>query len=85
MCGDCQGMDAAALKPLEAALAEWVKDYPAHVKARAAGEGLGGRGPRRDAARAGVGGLEEQVRPVTNFVQACPYLDPVPEGQRRVT
>ena len=72
---NAQEMDDTELKPMEMALTEWVKDEPAHVKARAA----------EDAARAGVGGLEEQVRPVTNFVQACPYLDPVPEGQRRVT
>lgn len=63
---DAQGLDATDLKPLETALAEWVKDSPAHFKAQAAAEGARAA---KDAARAVVGGLEKQVRPITNFIQ----------------
>lgn len=60
---DAQGLDPTDLKPLETALAEWQKDYPAHVKAQAAAEGAR---QAKDVARAA---LEKEVRPITNFVQ----------------
>lgn len=60
---EANGLDPTDLKPLETALAEWVKDYPAHVKAQAAAEGA------RQAKDRARGGLEKQVRPITNFIQ----------------
>lgn len=63
---DAQGLDATDLKPLEAALAEWNKDYPAHVAAQAKAEGAR---QNKDAARRE---LERQVRPIANFIQTYP-------------
>jgi hypothetical protein len=60
---DAQGLDPTDLKPLETALAEWDKDYPAHVKAQAAAEGAR---QAKDAARKA---LEREIRPITNFIQ----------------
>lgn len=59
-----QGLDPADLDPLKAALAEWNKDYPAHVAAQQKAEGARAA---KDGARAA---LEREIRPVTNFVQA---------------
>ena len=61
---DANGLDPTDLKPLETALAEWVKDYPAHVRAQAAAEAAR---QSKDAARRG---LEREVRPITNFIQS---------------
>lgn len=61
---DAQGFDPTDLKPLETALENWNKDYPAHVAAQQRAEGAR---QAKDAARAA---LEKEVRPVTNFVQA---------------
>lgn len=58
------GMDVAELAALKAALDDWNAAYPAHVAAQSAAEGAR---QAKDAARAA---LEQQVRPVTNFVQA---------------
>jgi len=63
---DAQGLDANDLKPLETALAEWAKDYPAHVAAQAQAEGAR---QTKDAARRE---LERQVRPIANFIQTYP-------------
>ena len=60
---DTQGLDPTDLKPLETALAEWQKDYPAHVAAQQKAEGARAA---KDEARAA---LEKEIRPVTNFVQ----------------
>ncbi len=61
-----QGFDPGELLPLKDALSAWVAAYAAHVKAQAAAEGAK---QAKDAARAA---LEQQIRPVTNFVQANP-------------
>lgn len=58
-----QGLDPTDLKPLQTALAEWQKDYPAHVTAQQKAEGAR---QAKDEARAA---LEKEIRPVTNFVQ----------------
>lgn len=63
---EAQGLDTSELKPLETALAEWDKDYPAHVKAQAAAEGAR---QAKDAARKA---LEREIRPITNFIQGYP-------------
>ena len=60
---EAQGLDVSELKPLETALAEWQKDYPAHVTAQQKAEGARAA---KDVARAA---LEKEVRPITNFVQ----------------
>lgn len=60
------GLDGNDLKPLQIAAAEWQKAYPAHVAAQAAAEAAR---QAKDAARAA---LQEQVRPITNFVQSYP-------------
>jgi hypothetical protein len=60
------GQDPAGLKPLENALAEWQKDYPAHVSAQQQAERAR---QAKDAARAA---LERAVRPITSFVQTYP-------------
>ncbi len=61
-----QGLDNTDLKPLELALTQWQKDYPAHVAAQAAADSARAA---KDAARAA---LEREVRPITNFVQSYP-------------
>jgi len=57
------GFDDSELKPLKDALAEWNKDYPAHVSAQQKAEGAR---QAKDVSRAA---LERAVRPITNFVQ----------------
>ena len=57
------GFDDSELKPLKDALATWAAAFPAHVAAQASAEGAR---QAKDAARAG---LENQVRPITNFIQ----------------
>ncbi|MBS0190565.1 MAG: hypothetical protein JSR52_05390 [Planctomycetes bacterium] len=63
---DAQGLDPTDLKPLETALAEWNKDYPAHVAAQNAAEAA------RQSKDAAKRGLERQIRPITAFVQSYP-------------
>lgn len=63
---ETQELDPNGLKPLEAALVAWQKDYPAHVAAQQEAEGAR---QAKDAARAA---LEKEVRPITNFVQGFP-------------
>lgn len=58
-----QGLDPDLLLPLKKALQDWQEAYPAHIAAQAAAEGA------RAAKQAARIALEEQVRPVTNFVQ----------------
>ena len=58
-----QGLDPADLDPLKDALAEWNKDFPAHIAAQQKAEGARAA---KDEARAA---LEKEIRPVTNFVQ----------------
>lgn len=60
---EAQGLDVTELKPLEEAIAEWNKDYPAHVAAQQKAEGA--RAAKQNARVA----LEAEIRPVTNFVQ----------------
>ena len=63
---DAQGLDETDLKPLETALAEWAKDYPAHVAAQQRAEGARAA---KDAARTA---LEREIRPIANFIQTYP-------------
>lgn len=60
---EAQGLDVSELKPLEEAIAEWNKDFPAHVAAQQKAEGA--RAAKQNARLA----LEREVRPITNFVQ----------------
>lgn len=76
---DDNGFDPTDLKPLETALAEWNKDYPAHVKAQAAAEGAR---QAKDAARVA---LEKEVRPVTNFVQGYPKTTNADRAEMGIT
>lgn len=57
------GFDENELKPLKDALGDWSLAYAAHVKAQAAAQGAK---QAKDAARAA---LEQEVRPITNFIQ----------------
>lgn len=61
-----QGLDDSELKPLKEALAQWDKDYPAHVAAQQRAEGARAA---KDAARAA---LEGEIRPIANFIQTYP-------------
>lgn len=63
---EAQGLDPTDLKPLETAVAEWNKDYPAHVAAQNAAEAAR---QNKDAAKRA---LEAAIRPVTAFVQSYP-------------
>lgn len=63
---DTQGLDPTDLKPLEQALADWNKDYPAHVAAQNAAEAAR---QNKDAAKRE---LERQIRPISAFVQSYP-------------
>ncbi|MBS0196499.1 MAG: hypothetical protein JSR77_07055 [Planctomycetes bacterium] len=63
---DAQGLDPADLAALKDAWVAWQEAYPRHVAAQAAAESARAA---KDAARAA---LEQQVRPVTNFVQGYP-------------
>ncbi len=60
---EAQGLDVSELKLLETAIAEWNKDYPAHVAAQQKAEGA------RAAKQTARVALEAEIRPVTNFVQ----------------
>jgi hypothetical protein len=57
------GLDDSELKPLKEALSRWSAAYPAHVAAQQRAEGAR---QAKDQARAE---LEQEIRPVTNFVQ----------------
>jgi len=61
-----EGLVETDLKPLETSLAQWQKDYPAHVRAQNAAEASR---QSKDAARAA---LEGEVRPLANFIQTYP-------------
>ena len=63
---DAQGLDPTDLKPLETALAEWNKDYPAHVAAQNKAEAA------RQSKDAAKRDLERQIRPISAFVQSYP-------------
>jgi hypothetical protein len=63
---DAQGLDPALLKPLEEALAAWKSAYPAHVAAQNAAQAATSA---KDAAKRA---LEEQIRPVSAFIQTWP-------------
>ncbi len=76
---DAQGFDPTDLKPLETALENWNKDYPAHVAAQQRAEGAR---QAKDAARAA---LEKQVRPVTNFVQGYPKTTNADRAEMGIT
>jgi hypothetical protein len=76
---DANGFDPTDLKPLETALAEWQKDYPAHVAAQQRAEGAR---QAKDAARAA---LEKEVRPVTNFVQGWPKTTNADRAEMGIT
>lgn len=60
---DGHGLDTNELIPLETALLAWNAAYPAHVAAQAAAEGARATKVQRRAE------LEQQVRPITNYVQ----------------
>lgn len=76
---DAQGFDPTDLKPLETALENWNKDYPAHVAAQQRAEGAR---QAKDAARAA---LEKEVRPVTNFVQGYPKTTNADRAEMGIT
>lgn len=63
---EAQGLDPTDLKPLETALAEWNKDYPAHVAAQNKAEAA------RQSKDAAKRELERQIRPISAFVQSYP-------------
>ncbi|MFA6043731.1 MAG: hypothetical protein WC718_01995 [Phycisphaerales bacterium] len=70
---DANGLDPTDLKPLETALAEWQKDYPAHVAAQAKAEAAAAA---KKVARYGVAGgppgLEPEARRIAAFIQTYP-------------
>ena len=76
---DAQRFDPTDLKPLETALENWNKDYPAHVAAQQRAEGAR---QAKDAARAA---LEKEVRPVTNFVQGYPKTTNADRAEMGIT
>ncbi len=61
-----QGLDPTDLKPLETALAQWNKDYTAHVAAQNAAEAA------RQSKDAAKRALEGAIRPISAFVQSYP-------------
>lgn len=63
---ELNGLDPALLVPLEKALQLWQAKYPAHVTAQAAAEAA------RAAKEAARIELENEVRPLTNFIQSFP-------------
>jgi hypothetical protein len=63
---DVQGLDRSLLKPLEEALATWKSAYPAHVRGQNAAQAATSA---KDAAKRA---LEEQIRPVSAFIQTWP-------------
>jgi len=70
---EANGLDPTDLKPLETALAQWNKDYPAHVAAQAKAQAA--VAAKRDA-RYGVPGgppaLEPEARRIAAFIQTYP-------------
>lgn len=74
-----QGFEETDLKPLQAALAAWQKDYPAHVAAQQRAEGA------RQANYAARAALEKEVRPVTNFVQGYPKTTNADRAEMGIT
>jgi hypothetical protein len=67
------GLDDSDLKPLDDALAEWNKDYPAHVAAQAKAEAAAAaKKGARYTGGGGVPGLEPEARRIAAFIQTYP-------------
>lgn len=76
---DKQGLDTAELAALELAVQEWRVAYPAHTTAQAAAEGAR---QAKDSARTA---LEQQIRPITRFVQSWPKTTDANRAEMGIT